>query len=99
MLVRLLLSFSSSLYIYLQNKLRKKDEVISYMYIYVKDVDWRVSIEVNMLPLSWTAYRREESKSLRCRHHTYSMCAVSERSITLSSSFEIIEDDEELLSP
>uniref|UniRef100_A0A5C7GQU1 Translocon at the inner envelope membrane of chloroplasts 214 n=1 Tax=Acer yangbiense TaxID=1000413 RepID=A0A5C7GQU1_9ROSI len=42
-------------------------------------VDWRVSIEVNMLPLSWTAYRREESKSLRCRHHTYSMCAVSER--------------------
>ena len=98
MLVRLLLSFSSSLYIYLQNKLRKKDEVISYMYIYVKDVDWRVSIEVNMLPLSWTAYRREESKSLRCRHHTYSMCAVSERSITLSSSFEIIEHDEELLS-
>ena len=51
-----------------------------------------------MLPLSWTAYRREESKSLRCRHHTYSMCAVSERSITLSSSFEILEHDEELLS-
>lgn len=47
-----------------------------------------------MLPLSWTAYRREESKSLRCRHHTYSMCAVSERSITLSSSFEILEHDE-----
>jgi len=32
-----------------------------FVYVYVKDVDWRVSIEVNMLPLSWTAYRREES--------------------------------------
>ena len=61
----------------------RKEEVISC----IKDVDWRVSIEVNMLPLSWTAYRREESKSLRCRHHTYSMCAVSERLSVLLSKF------------
>lgn len=37
---------------------------------------------ISHLALNSSRPRREEKKALLCWHHTYSMCAVSERSIT-----------------
>ena len=64
----------------------------------IKKSEHQTQLPVYVIIESQRYEQREEEKSLRCRHHTYSMCAVSERSITLSSSFEILEHDEELLS-
>lgn len=51
-----------------------------------------------MLNTSQLVIEERKKKSVFCRHPTYSTCAVSERSITFSFSFEILQQARTFLS-